>query len=77
MRKSMSVYRRINQEMLAKGFDTYLLSEKTKIPYQTLRRCMRGDSSFTLDDAIRIHKYIGEHLTIEELFERSEANDLP
>lgn len=73
MKQTQFVYKQIGHEMLACNMDTQMLSEKTGIPYYTLRSRFRGESSFTLDDAIRIHKVIGTGLSIEQLFERDDA----
>lgn len=72
--KPQCVYKRIGYELIANDMDTHMLSDATGIPYQTLRRCIRGDSSFTLEDAISIHKAIGQHISIEELFERNDRH---
>ena len=73
MKQSPFVYKQIGHEMLACNMDTQKLSEVTGIPYYTLRSRFRGESSFTLDDAIRIHKVIGTGMSIEQLFERDDA----
>ena len=73
MKQTPFVYKQIGHEMLAHNMDTQMLSEATGIPYYTLRSRFRGESSFTLDDAIRIHKVIGIGLSIEQLFERDDA----
>lgn len=56
--------------MAALGIDTITLSQRSGIPYPTLRRRLRGEAGFTLEEAIYIHKVIGQNLTLEELFER-------
>lgn len=71
--KPQCVYKEIGHEMLAKDIDTQMLSEATGIPYQILRRCIRGATPFLLDDAIKIHKVIGTGMSIEQLFKRDDA----
>ena len=73
MRQAPFVYKQIGHEMLSCNIDTQRLAEMTGIPYHTLRSRFRGESSFTLDDAIRIHKVIGTNMSIEQLFERDDA----
>jgi len=72
--RSQLVYKKIGHELLANNMDTQMLAEATGIPYYTLRSRFRGESSFTLDDAIRIHKVIGSHMSIEQLFERDDVH---
>ncbi|MBQ9613072.1 MAG: hypothetical protein IJV14_10900 [Lachnospiraceae bacterium] len=68
--RAQCAYKQIGMEMVAKGIDTQLLSEMCGIPYQTLRKRLRGGAGFTLEEAIDIHKVIGQHMTIEQLFQK-------
>lgn len=70
--RAQCAYKQIGIEMVANGIDTQELSQMSGIPYSTLRKKLRGGASFALEEAIQIHKAIGQQMTIEQLFERSD-----
>lgn len=62
------MYKNLRIEMLKKEMTMADLSAKTGIKYQTLSVKMRGESQFTLQEAISIKKALESDLPIEILF---------
>lgn len=62
------MYKNLRIEMLKKEMTMADLSAKTGIKYQTLSVKMRGESQFTLQEAISIKKALESELSIEILF---------
>ena len=62
------MYKNLRIEMLKKEMTMADLSAKTGIKYQTLSVKMRGESQFTLQEAISIKKALESELPIEILF---------
>ena len=62
------MYKNLRIEMLKKEMTMADLSAKTGIKYQTLSDKMRGESQFTLQEAISIKKALESELPIEILF---------
>ena len=62
------MYKNLRIEMLKKEMTMADLSAKTGIKYQTLSVKMRGESQFTLQEAISIKKALNSSLPIEILF---------
>lgn len=72
--KAISVYSCLMAQMYLKGLDTRSLAEKAGLPYAALRRRMRGEGSFKLEEAACIRKILACEMPLEELFSRK---DLP
>lgn len=64
------MYRVLEAELVRCGITRKELAAYLDIQYNTLNAKLRGDSCFTLDEAIKIKTALGTKLTIEELFER-------
>ncbi len=66
------MYRVLEAELVRRGITRKELAAYLDIQYNTLNAKLRGDSCFTLDEAIKIKTALGTNLTIEELFERDD-----
>lgn len=68
------VYGTFRAKMYEANLDATTLALKAGMPYWTLRHRLRGDSSFTVDEAIHLHQFVGQDISIDKLFERSDAS---
>lgn len=64
------VFMEVQVQMLLKGWNSHLLADRTGISYPSLRRKMRGESPFTLDEAFRIRRALGCDMDLDALFAR-------
>lgn len=62
------MYANVKAELARKNMTIVDLSNKTGIRYQTLADKIRGDSTLTVDEALKIKQAIGVDMPIEELF---------
>lgn len=72
MSRERCAYPKVLFQMYVVGWDGKHLSQATGIPYSSLQRKLRGDSQFTIEDAIAVKKALGAKDTLEALFERRE-----
>lgn len=72
--REKTVYGIFRVKMFEANLDAPTLALKSCIPYRTLRSRLRGDSSFTVDEAIQLHKFVGQDVPIDKLFERNDAS---
>lgn len=77
MLRGSCVYARLMVEMYLAGMDNKTLAEKSMVNYASLRRKMRGETPFRLDEAARIRDALGCGLSLEKLFERVEESNAP
>lgn len=70
--KMISVYTCLMAQMYLRGMDSRELALRAGMPYASLRRKMRGDSSFKLEEAACIRKILKCDLPLEELFQRKD-----
>lgn len=49
------------------------LCKKADIGYESLRRKLRGESNFTLDECFRIKKALNAHMCLDILFECNQS----
>ena len=64
------VYLQVMVQMYLRGMDSHALAEQAGMSYPSLRRKMRGEGSFGLEEAIRIKEVLQCDLPLEKLFER-------
>lgn len=72
--KERYVYKTLRMKMYEAGIDSQTLAMEMGLPYTNLRRRLRGENSFTVEEAICLHKFVGQDISIEQLFERSDAS---
>ena len=65
------MYKNIEVELARKGWNKKMLSQKTKIAYNTLLSKLGGTYPFTLDECFLIKDALNASLTIEYLFRKS------
>lgn len=64
------MYRNLEAEFVRKGFSKQKIAQMLGVGYNTLLAKMRGESSFTLDEAFKIQKIVSAEKPIEYLFEK-------
>ncbi len=69
------LYKRLMAQMALRGMTNQALAKQIGMLYETLCRKMRGESCFTLDEAILIKAALTCTEPLETLFERSIPND--
>ena len=67
------VYAQLMAQMYLKGYDSHKLAERTRIPYTSLRRKLRGEVPLKLEEAFCIQETLECELSLNALFERREA----
>ena len=65
------MYKRVEAGMVLTGVDKKELARVIGVSYNTLLQKLRGDSDFTLNEALKIKEAINSSDPIELLFERS------
>ena len=70
--KMISVYTCLMAQMYLQGLDSRELAQRAGLPYASLRRKMRGEGSFKLEEAVCIRKILGCNMPLEELFQRKD-----
>lgn len=68
------MYRNLEAEFVRKGFSKQKIAQMLDVSYNTLLAKMRGESSFTLDEAFKIRKIVSAEKPIEYLFEKTEQS---
>lgn len=63
------MYRRIEAGMVLLGLNKREVAKELGIGYNTLLSKLKGDSSFTLDEAVAFKKILRCEESIEELFD--------
>ena len=64
-------YNVLSAQIALAGMDRARLAETVGIHYNTLCRKMRGENSFTLEEALSIKAALNSRLPLEELFKKS------
>lgn len=67
------MYKKLEAELVLKGMGKKELAAILGVQYNTILAKCRGDSSFTLDEALKTKEALKTSLTIEELFEKEAA----
>lgn len=67
------MFNNVKAEMARKNLTIVDLSNATGIKYQALADKIRGDSSMTVADAIKIKSALGVDMPFEELFQEVES----
>ncbi|WP_052446784.1 hypothetical protein [Candidatus Soleaferrea massiliensis] len=65
------MYKQIEAQLVSIGMTKREMAQQLGIGYNTLLLKLKGDSKFTLDEALAIKKLIQSEESIERLFERS------
>ena len=68
------MYRNLEAELIRKGLSKQEIAHSLNVGYNTLLAKMRGDSSFTLDEAFKIRKIVSAEKPIEYLFEKTDQS---
>ena len=64
------VYKKLAMIMFMNNISICDLAKKSHMNYKTLCRKLNGDTAVTIEDAIDIHRILGNPMPIEELFSR-------
>ncbi len=65
-----STFSQVMIQMFLKGWNVRQLSQEADISYVSLRRKLRGESPFTLDEAFAIQAALQTDMPLDTLFER-------
>lgn len=68
------VYMNLYIKIIENKMNVLEFSEAADIGYTTLRRKLRGEFSFTLEECLAIKAALHSELPIEKLFEREKEN---
>ena len=68
--KHRAIFFRLEYLLLLEGLDIKGLAEAAGMTYVTLRRKLRGEASFLLDECFAIKKALNTDMPIETLFEK-------
>ena len=66
------MYRILEAEIVRKGLNKKILAKDLGMSYGTLLAKLKGEYSFTLDEAIKFKKVVHVDMTIDDLFARSQ-----
>ena len=62
------MYQEMKNHILYRGISKRKMADDLNMSYSTLLSKLRGQSHFTLDEAVAIQSYFAEDITVEELF---------
>lgn len=65
------MYKKIEAEIILLSLSKKEVANKLGIAYNTLLAKLRGESSFTLDEAFALKKVLNSNMDIEILFEKN------
>lgn len=71
--RSNCVYAQVMVQMFMKGWNMRQLAEETDISYVSLRRKLRGESPFLLEEAIKVRSALAVQMPLDTLFEKRVA----
>lgn len=77
MSKRTIIYRNVAARMALLGIKKSELARLLNINCSTLQAKLRGQSSFSLDEAIEIKDILRSGAALEDFFTRTEADSLP
>ncbi len=64
------IYAQVMVQMFMRGWNMRQLAEETDISYVSLRRKLRGESPFTLEEAFAVRDALEVELPLDALFEK-------
>ena len=64
------IYAQVMVQMFMRGWNMRQLAEETDISYVSLRRKLRGESPFTLEEAFAVRDALQVELSLDALFEK-------
>ena len=64
------VYKNLAIQMLQQNVSRRKLSERTHTGYKSMCKKLNGDTAFTIEEAIAIHRVMNKAMPIEELFSK-------
>ena len=68
IRNGEKMYQELKNHILYRGISKRKMADDLNMSYSTLLSKLRGQSHFTLDEAVAIQSYFAEDITVEELF---------
>lgn len=71
--RSNCVYAQVMVQMFMKGWNMRQLAEETDISYVSLRRKLRGESPFMLEEAMKVRNALEVQMPLDMLFEKRVA----
>lgn len=71
--RSNCVYAQVMVQMFMKGWNMRQLAEETDISYVSLRRKLRGESPFLLEEAMKVRSALAVQMPLDTLFEKRVA----
>ena len=71
--RSQCVYAQVMVQMFMKGWNMRQLAEETDISYVSLRRKLRGESPFMLEEAMKVRSALEAQMPLDMLFEKRVA----
>ena len=71
--RSNCVYAQVMVQMFMKGWNMRQLAEETDISYVSLRRKLRGESPFLLEEAMKVRSALAVQMPLDMLFEKRVA----
>lgn len=69
------IYLKLRAEMVLKRVDVSEIAKHLKLHKQSIYAKFTGRQTITLEEAIKIKKFIGSELPLDELFSRNENNE--
>lgn len=67
------MYPNLNAEIARRNVTKSAIANMLDISYSTMAYKLRGATDFTLNEAIKIKKFLGVEMPIEELFEEAKV----
>jgi len=67
------MYRTLEAEIVRQGLNKKILAKDLGMSYGTLLAKLKGEYSFTLDEAIKFKKVVSVGMPIDDLFARTEV----
>ena len=67
------IYAQVMVQMFMKGWNMRQLAEETDISYVSLRRTLRGESPFMLEEAFAVRDALKVQMPLDALFEKRVA----
>ena len=64
------IYAQVMVQMFMRGWNMRQLAEETDISYVSLRRKLRGESPFTLEESFAVRDALQVELSLDALFEK-------
>lgn len=71
--RSQCVYAQVMVQMFMKGWNMRQLAEVTGLSYVSLRRKLRGESPFMLEEAFAVRDALKVQMPLDDLFEKRGA----